>query len=75
MANNLFFEGLAKNGQVILNEMTSELILKSVGVITSPEGLHRGVLLDTETTGLETTSGHIKSSKETEKESLVVQFR
>jgi len=53
MTKGLFVEGLEKNDQVILNKMTTELILKNVGSVSSTEGLLKGVLLDTETTGLD----------------------
>lgn len=53
MSKSLFFAGLENNDQVILNKMTTELILKKVGMPTSLEGLLKGVLLDTETTGLD----------------------
>ena len=53
MSKSLFFEGLEQNGQVLITEMNSEKILEAVGVVKDIAALHKGVLLDTETTGFD----------------------
>jgi DNA polymerase-3 subunit epsilon len=53
MAKNSFFHTVKRNNQIVLNEMSSETILATLGQLQSQKGLNKGVFLDVETTGLD----------------------
>jgi hypothetical protein len=50
MTKKLFFENLESEGKVVLTDMNTDSILTLLGKAENREGLHKAIILDTETT-------------------------
>jgi len=59
MNNSIFYDGLEKDGEVKLLEKTSESIVKELSSVTDSTNFQRGLILDTETTGLDSQKDKI----------------